>query len=147
MNRDYSDMLSALNAEGVEYLLVGGHALAAHGLPRATRDIDLWVRPTVANAARVLRALARFGAPPGDLTSEDLARKGTVYQVGVAPQRIDILTMIDGVEFDEAWAGRTAIRIGDLNVPVIGRNALLQNKRASGRPQDLADVAHLEAKR
>ena len=144
MNADFSDMLSALNAEGVEYLLVSGHALAAHGFPRATRDIDLWLHPTAANAARALRALARFGAPCGDLTSGDLARKGTIFQIGVAPNRIDLLTMIDGVEFEDAWSGRTETRIGSLRVPVIGRDALVRNKRASGRPQDVADAARLE---
>jgi hypothetical protein len=98
VNPDFSDMLSTLNAEGVEYLVVGGYALGAHGLPRATKDIDIWVRPTAENAERAFRALARFGAPLHGLTMADLASKGTVFQIGVPPLRIDILTMIDGIE-------------------------------------------------
>lgn len=144
MNRDFSDMLSALNDEGVEYLVVGGYAVGAHGLPRATKDIDIWVRPTAENAARVFRALARFGAPSHGLTIADLVTKGTVYQIGVPPQRIDILTAIDGVEFNEAWPERVSSDLGGVPAPVIGRSALVRNKRASGRPQDLADVARLE---
>lgn len=145
MSPDFSEMLSALNAERAEYLVVGGYALAAHGWPRATKDIDVWVRPTAENAERVLRALVRFGAPLHGLVAEDLARRGTVFQIGVPPQRIDILTMIDGVEFDDAWPHRTSAEWGNVRVPVIGRAELLENKRASGRRQDLADIARLEA--
>ena len=137
-------MLSALNAERAEYLVVGGYAVGAHGLPRATKDIDLWVRPTAENAARVFRALARFGAPSHGRTISDFLVKGTVYPIGVPPQRIDILTAIDGVEFDDAWPERISSEMGGVPAPVIGRSALLRNKRASGRPQDLADVARLE---
>ncbi len=145
LNPDFSDMLSALNVEEAEYLLVGGYALAAHGWPRATKDIDLWVRPSAENALRVLRALARFGAPLEGLEKQDLSRPGTVFQIGVPPRRIDILTKVDGVEFEEAWASRTVVDLAGLPVPVIGRAELIRNKRASGRPQDLLDVARLEA--
>lgn len=144
MNPDFHDMLSALSAEGAEYLLVGAYALAVHGLPRATGDIDLWVRPSPDNGRRVLAALARFGAPLGDLTQRDLMTPGTMFQIGVAPRRIDLLTTIDGVEFDEAWAARCVTRVGTLDVPVIDREHLLRNKKAAGRPQDLADAARLE---
>ena len=98
MNPDFRDMLFALNGEGVEYLLVGAYALAVHGMPRATGDIDVWVRPSPENARRTLAALRRFGAPLADLSQADLTRPGTVFQIGVAPRRIDILTAIDGVE-------------------------------------------------
>jgi len=136
-------MLSALSEAGAEYLLVGAYALAVHGHPRATGDIDIWVRPTPENAGRVLRAVARFGAPVRDLSATDLATPGTVFQIGVPPRRIDLMTSIDGVEFDAAWTGRHQARVGDLDVPVIGRSDLVRNKRATGRPQDLADVAAL----
>lgn len=144
LNPDFSDMLSALNAEAVEYLVVGGYALAAHGWPRATKDIDVWVRPTPENAGRVMRALARFGAPLQGLEAHDLARKGVVFQIGVPPRRIDVTTKIDGVEFDEAWPNRIVAQMGTLQAPVIGRSELIRNKRASGRPRDLLDVSRLE---
>ena len=144
LNPDFSDMLSILNAEGVEYLVVGGYALAAHGWPRATKDIDVWVRPTSENAGRVMRALARFGAPLQGLEESDLARKGMVFQIGVPPRRIDVTTKIDGLDFDDAWPSRIVAQMGALRVPVIGRSELIRNKRASGRPKDLLDVALLE---
>lgn len=143
MNPDYREMLSALSAEGAEFLLVGAFALAAHGLPRATGDIDLWVRPSAQNAVRVLHALRAFGAPAGDLTPSDLSDPDVVFQIGVAPRRIDILTAIDGVTFDEAWPERETLPIEGLMVPVLSRRHLAQNKRASGRPKDLADLAWL----
>ena len=144
MNRDFVEMLSALCAAGAEFLIVGAHALAAHGLPRATGDLDLWVRPTPANAERVLAALRTFGAPLFDLEAEDLTRPGTVFQIGMVPCRIDILTSISGVAFDAAWERRMPLRIEGLSVACIGRADLLANKRAAGRPKDLADVATLE---
>lgn len=147
MNRDFVEMLSTLNAERVEYLVVGAHALAVHGHPRATGDLDIWVRPSVENSERVWRALARFGAPLGRLKTAELASPGLVFQIGVPPCRVDILTSIDAVEFDAAWKARVSTRVGELEVAVLGRDHLLDNKRAVGRPRDLADVAALEAER
>lgn len=146
MNRDFAEMLSTLLAEGVEFLVVGAYAVAAHGWPRATGDLDIWVRPTPENAARVLRALRTFGAPSFDLSVDDLTRPDTVFQIGVPPGRIDILSGVSGVGFDEAWPGRMTARLGDLDVPVVGHDALVRNKRACGRPKDLADLAWLERK-
>jgi hypothetical protein len=145
LNPDFAEMLRALSAEGVEYMLVGAYAMAAHGVPRATGDIDIWVRPSRENAGRVLRALDRFGAPRFDLTSGDLTRRGTVFQLGVPPRRIDLLTSIDGVTFDIAWRGRVRCRLGSVTVTVIGREALLRNKRATGRPKDRVDLRLLAA--
>jgi hypothetical protein len=144
VNPDFRDMLSEFTAAGVEYLVVGAYALAAHGMPRATGDIDLWVRPTAENAARVMEALRRFGAPLDQITLEDLSTPGTVFQIGVAPRRIDILTRIEAVEFEEAWAGRLTTEVEGQTIHVLGREAFLRNKRALGRPKDLADVAWLE---
>lgn len=144
MNSDFSDMLSALSAEGVEYLLIGAYAMAAHGVPRATGDIDVWVRPSPDNADRVLRALARFGAPLGDLRAADLIGEGTVFEIGVAPNRVDIMTSIDGVTFDEAWARREAREIDGVTLSVIGRDDLIRSKRATGRARDRADADQLE---
>ncbi|MBC8329159.1 MAG: hypothetical protein H8E31_10485 [Planctomycetes bacterium] len=143
LNPDYSDMLSALSGAAVEYLLVGAYAMACHGLPRATGDIDLWVKPSRENALRVFRALDAFGAPRQDLTQSDLERPGTVFQIGVAPRRIDLLTAIAGVAFEEAWSGRMTVEIAGLVVPVLGRDQLLKNKEAAGRPKDLADLEEL----
>ena len=144
MNPHFREMLSAFIAEGVEFLIVGAYALAAHGVPRATGDLDFWVRPGDDNARRVLQALAAFGAPLHDLSAEDLTQPDVVFQIGVEPARIDILTEIDGVAFDEAWAGRVVSEIDGLRVPVIGRAELIRNKRALGRTRDLADIEALE---
>ena len=144
MNPDFVEMLSELSAAGAEFLVVGAHALAAHGLPRATGDLDIWVRADGENAPRVLEALQRFGAPLFDLSLDDLSKPGTVFQIGTAPARIDILTGVSGLMFEEAWPRRTTVRIGDLSVGVIGREDLIRNKRATGRPQDLVDAERLE---
>ena len=143
MNRDFVEMLAALSAAGVEFLVVGAYAMAAHGIPRATGDIDLWVRPTRLNAERVVHALQSFGAPLFGLTLEDLVRSDTVFQIGVAPNRIDILTGITGVRFEEAWPNRLDVTIDDQSVPVIGLTDLIRNKAATGRPKDQADLIWL----
>lgn len=144
MNRDFVDLLAAFNAQGVEYLVVGAHALAAHGHVRATKDLDIWVRPSPANASRVMAALSAFGSPLHDLTEEDLVHPGLVFQIGVPPIRIDVMNEIDGVDFDAAWPDRLEATFAKLTVPVLSRHHLIANKRASGRLQDLADVEHLE---
>jgi hypothetical protein len=144
VNQDFSDLLSEFNAQRVEYLVVGAHALAAHGHIRATKDLDVWVRPDPANARRVLKALRNFGAPLHDLSESDLSEPGITFQIGVEPLRIDILTQIDGVTFDEAWDGRVLATFAGVSVTVLSRAYLIQNKRASGRKQDLADVEWLE---
>lgn len=137
-------MLSALTAESAEFLVVGAYALAAHGSPRATGDLDCWIRPTPENAERVFRALATFGAPLDQVSRDDLLAPGRIIQIGVAPARVDIMTSIDGVEFDEAWPNRLVVPVDGIDVPLIGRAELIRNKRATGRPRDLADVAQLE---
>lgn len=146
MNRDFVEMLSALIEARVEFLIVGAHALAAHGRPRATGDIDIWVKPATANAERVLVALKAFGAPLFDLTLDDLSRPGIVFQLGLPPYRIDLLTGISGVTFEEAWPDRLISEIEHLSVAFIGRAALIKNKRAAARPKDLVDAADLESK-
>ena len=144
MNRDFVEMLSELSAAGADFLVVGAHALAALGIPRATGDLDIWVRPTEDNAARVLVALERFGAPLFDLTREDLMRSDTVFQIGLPPARIDILAGISGVSFDDAWSRRTTIELDGLQVFVLSREDFIANKRAAGRPKDLLDLALLD---
>lgn len=145
LNEDFRDMLQALNDAGVEYVVVGAHALALHGMPRATGDLDVLVRPSGPNAAGVLRALEAFGAPVGahGVMVDDLQSQGTVYQIGLPPRRIDILTSLTGVSFDEAWAGHVTLQVTGIEVPFLGREELIRNKRATGREKDLVDVKAL----
>jgi hypothetical protein len=136
-------MLSALNDERAEYLVVGAYALGTYLPPRATGDLDVWIRPTPENAERVWRALIRFGAPRRGLNLEDLSSPDIIFHFGVPPQRIDILTSITSVEFVDAWTNRKETTINGLTVQILGREQLLQNKRATGRPKDLVDAENL----
>ncbi len=144
LNPDYLDILSAFEEEGVRYLLVGAYALAVHGHVRATGDIDLWVETSEDNAARTMVALERFGAPLHQIEVRDFVTPGVVFQIGVAPRRIDILTTIDAVDFGAAWPEREEVEVAGLRVPVISRRHLLQNKKATGRARDRADALWLE---
>jgi hypothetical protein len=144
LNSDFRDILSAFCEEKVEFMLVGAYAVAAHGLPRATGDIDLWVKCSDENAERVWAALTRFGAPLGNISKADFVAPANVVQIGVTPRRIDILTQITGVTYEEAEARTVTIELEGLTIPVIGLAHLLQNKSAVGRPQDKADVTRLQ---
>lgn len=145
MNPDFLDLLRALCAAEARFLVVGAYAVGVHGRPRATKDLDVWVEASDYNAPRVIQALTEFGAPLMGLTLDDLRTPGVGLQIGVQPGRIDVLTAISGVAFDEAWSGRVEASFGDdVRCSVIGVQHLLRNKRAAGRPQDLADVAALE---
>ena len=144
MSPDFRDLLAEFNAHGVEFLVVGAYALAAHGLVRATKDLDVWVRPEPANARRTIAALKAFGAPLHDLSVDDLSLPGLIFQIGVEPIRIDVITRIDGVDFHEAWPERVEATFGDQRVNVLARRHLIQNKKAAGRDQDLLDVKWLE---
>ena len=149
MNNDFLDLLGALHDADVRFLVVGAHALAAHGVPRATGDLDIWVQADSANAQRVWQALATFGAPVEELgiAVEDFAAAGNVVQFGQPPRRIDVLTSIDGVDFASAWEKRVVMAIGDSAAPVLAYDDLLRNKQATGRPKDVQDVAMLEQAR
>ena len=144
LNRDYSDMLCEFNAAGVEYLLVGAYALATHGLTRATGDIDLWVNPSRDNGKRVELALLRFGALLEGISAGDFEQPDIIFQIGRSPVRIDIITTIDGVSFEEANRRQQWKDLGGIQVPVISREDLIKNKRAAGRPKDIADAIWLE---
>lgn len=147
LNEDYKDMLQALADEEVSFLLVGAYAMAAHGYPRATMDIDIWVRPSPENADAVMRALSRFGAALLNLTKEDLQVDGTVFQIGVAPRRIDIITAASGLDFEETFKRSLSVELEGIEVHIPGLDDLIRNKRASGRARDLADVEALESLR
>ncbi len=145
LNKDYKDILHALSDEKVRFLLVGAYALAAHGYPRATMDIDIWVMPSPQNAEAVLHALRRFGAPLDNLTEEDLQKDGTIFQIGVAPRRIDIITSADGLDFEEAYDHSLSVTIEGIEIHLPSIDDLIVNKKASGRTKDLADVEALES--
>lgn len=145
MNKDFVEMLFALCDAGADFIVVGAHALALHGHPRATGDLDILVRPSAENAAKVWRALVAFGAPLFDLTLEDLSQPGMVFQMGLPPRRIDILTAIAGVDFDEAAATGVEHVVAGRSIPFLGRATLIANKKAAGRPKDLADLYALES--
>jgi predicted nucleotidyltransferase len=142
-NSDLIDLLRALNDAGAEYLIVGGYAFAVHGRVRATKDADIFVGTDPDNAAKVLLALQTFGAPVEDVTVSDLTVPETFFIMGRAPNQIDIITTIDGVTFDRAWRNRFESTYGGIRVWYIGRDDLIANKEAAGRPQDLLDVAYL----
>lgn len=146
MSEDMRDMLEAMTRAQVEFLVVGAFAMAVHGVPRATGDIDLWVKADSANAERVMRALRDFGAPIEQhaITVADFTTAGLVYQIGLPPNRIDLLTQIDGVTFNAAWSRRASGSLFGVAVPVLGLDDLVANKRASGRPKDRVDVQLLE---
>lgn len=138
---DLKQLLLALNAHGVEYLVVGGWAVGFYSEPRATKDIDLFIRSEVKNSEAVFRALAEFGAPIAELTPADFRDSpSSVFQLGNSPARADVLQSIDGVAFDEAWKNRIVFSLDGVEVHVISADDLIRNKLASGRLQDLADV-------
>jgi hypothetical protein len=143
---DFRDLLIELSDAGAAFVVLGGHAVAFHGHPRATKDLDVLVRADAKNAERVYRALAAFGAPleSFEVTAADFVTYDGVLQIGLPPIRIDILNRAAGISFDEAIAGGDSFELEGRAIPVIGRDALLKNKRAAGRPQDLADVTALE---
>ncbi len=145
LNKDYKEMLQCLLEENVRFLLVGAYAVAVHGFPRATKDIDFFVWATPENAANLMRALTKFGTPLHDISEADLSSEGVVFQIGNSPRRIDIITNISGVKFEQAYANKTIISIEGIEVPVISLEDLIANKRASARTQDLADVEKLES--
>ena len=144
MHPDFKDLLREFIDQGVDFLLVGAHALAAHGHVRATKDIDLWVRPENTNARRVYTARARFGAPLDGVDVSDFETPGVVFQIGIEPVGIDVLTAVDGLEFEEAWTRRVFAQLQELAVPLISKPDLVLYEKPSGRLQDLADVEKLE---
>ena len=144
LNKNYKDILLILSENKVKFLLVGAYAMAAHGFPRSTMDIDLLVMPAPENAFLVLDSLEKFGAPVTNLSVEDLQKKGLIFQIGVAPCRIDILTSIDGLEFEDVYARSNIIEIEGLSVHVLSIPDLIINKRSTGRIKDIADAEMLE---
>jgi hypothetical protein len=144
MNPDFLDIVRELSDAETRFIIVGAYAVNIYVDPRATGDLDIWIEASAENAARVVKAVRNFGAPLTDLTESDFASPGITFQIGVAPRRIDILTEITGVEFGEAWSTREMRPFGPFSIPFLGRECLIKNKRATGRPKDLADLDFLE---
>ena len=144
MHKDFKDLLSAFNAHSVRYLIVGGYAYARYTEPRTTKDLDLFLRPDPENALATFKALAEYGAYLADASADDFARPGTIFQIGVAPFRVDLICNIDGLTFDEAWnTSEPALVDDEIPVRYISSDNLIANKLAAGRPQDLVDVDKL----
>jgi len=144
LNSDYKDMLCILLDNEVKFLLVGAYAMGAHGYPRATGDIDIWIEPSEDNSKRAYRSLTLFGAPVEQLDEATFVKHGIVFQIGVAPRRIDIITAISGVEFDQAYQQRYTIEFEGLKLPMLSLADLIKNKRATGRDKDRLDADRLE---
>lgn len=144
LNKDFKEFAGLLNSIGVEYRVVGGYALAAHGHPRYTAHLDLWVRPAERDVEKLLDVLNRFGFGAIGLKADDFLQPGAVVQLGYPPSRIDLLTAIDGVEFDACYARRLVMNIAGVDLPIIGLEEFRANKRAAGRAQDLADLEALD---
>lgn len=140
---DFRDLLALFNAHNVEYMIVGGYALAFHGAPRFTGDLDVLVKPDPDNARRILEALGAFGFASVGLTTGDFEGSDQVVQLGVPPVRVDIITSLTGVSWEEAFSGRATGIYGDIPVHYIGREQFVANKRAIGRKRDLADLEAL----
>ncbi len=147
VNRDFSELLSAFANARVRYLIVGAHAVAYHAEPRFTKDLDLWVDPSTTNAAKVWAALSQVGAPLKGVTVDDFADPELMSQIGIEPNRIDIMMGISGVRFETAWPARVRSKYGDVSVHIISRTHLLRSKRAAGRPKDLLDITNLTRRR
>ena len=143
MNSDFKDLLRAFSEEEVRYLVVGGYAYAEHVEPRYTKDLDVWIERSADNAGRVLAALHNFGAPLRELSKDDLTSPGTFYQIGLPPNRIDIITQLEEMDFADCWGRRKTGQIGELVVEYISAHDLMENKERTGRPHDLADLEHL----
>ena len=146
LNEDYREMLQLLLEEQVDFMIVGAYALGTHGYPRATGDIDIWVKPDPFNSKKTFRALARFGAPLDGIKPDDFSTEGIIFQIGVIPRRIDIITKVDGITYKEADEDKISVEIGELNIPVISLEKLIKNKSATGREKDKLDIKTITGK-
>ncbi len=147
LNEDYKEMLQLLLEEQVDFMIVGAYALGAHGYPRATGDIDIWVKPDKKNSEKIYKVLARFGAPLDQVERNDFATKGIIYQIGVIPRRIDLITEIDGVTYREADEDKVTTEVEGLSIPILSLDKLIKNKMSTGREKDELDVRLLKRKK
>ena len=145
LNEDYNEMLQILSDNKVKFLVVGAYAMGAYGYPRATGDFDIWIEASAENAKRVYKSLAEFGAPLEEVNEQTFCELGIMFQIGVAPRRIDIITRIDGVEFEKAFLQKYQIQINDIDVPFISKDNLIKNKLSTGRDKDKLDADYLQS--
>lgn len=143
-NPDFRDLLQELSAAGAEFIIVGAHAVVFYAAPRYTKDLDVWVKPTKENSKRVYEALRKFGADVSDLTVDDLSTEGTIFQIGIEPNRIDVITKVEGLEFSRAWKNTAKSTYSGVAISILGKEDLILNKRKVARAQDLLDVKNLE---
>ena len=144
LNEDYKEMVQILLDNEVRFLVVGAYAMGAHGYPRATGDLDIWVEADKTNSRKLYDALVQFGSPVSQLNKDTFCEHGIVFQIGVAPRRIDILTHIDGVDFDQAYESKEIVELEGLSIPFLSKENLIKNKRATGRQRDKLDADNLE---
>ncbi len=144
LNEDYKEMLQILLNNEVKFLIVGAYAMGAHGYPRATGDFDIWVEASAENSRKIYKSLFEFGAPLLDISETAFVEKGVIFQIGVAPRRIDIITHIDGVIFEEAYKTKELIEIESLRIPLISKENLIKNKQSTNREKDKIDVNYLK---
>jgi len=144
LNKDYRDILQSLLKNEVEFLVVGAYAMGAQGYPRATGDIDVWINASGINSKKIFKALADFGAPVSNISETTFAEEGVIFQIGVMPRRIDVITHIDGVNFKDAYAAKLVVEIDGLKIPFLAKADIIKNKLASGRPKDRLDVEYLK---
>jgi len=143
LNEDYREILQILLRNEVKFLVVGAYAMAAYGYPRATGDFDIWVDTTLENSQRIYKSVSDFGAPLAEITERTFTEKGIVFQIGVAPRRIDIITHIDGVEFHNAYQDKEEVEIENMKIPFLSKSNLIKNKKSTGREKDKIDIIYL----
>ena len=146
LNEDYKEMLQILLNNEVKFLVVGAYAMGAYGYPRATGDFDIWIEASPDNSRKIYKALSEFGASLSDITKDTFIKEGIIFQIGVAPRRIDIITHIDGVNFQEAYKSRKSVEIETLPIPFISKENLIKNKQSTGREKDSLDANYLKKK-
>lgn len=144
LNEDYKEILQILLSNKAKFLIIGAYAMGAYGYPRATGDFDIWVEASAENSKKIYKSLSEFGAPLADITENFFTGKGGIFQIGVAPRRIDIITHIDGVIFEEAYKTKELIKIENLQVPFLSKDKLIKNKQSTGREKDKLDVKYLK---
>lgn len=143
LNKDYKEMLQILLKNKVKFLVVGAYAMGAYGYPRATGDIDIWIESSPGNSEKIYQSLSEFGAPISDIEQKTFCEEGIIFQIGLAPRRIDIITKIEGVNFQNAYSDKREIEVEGIKIPFISKEDLIRNKESTGREKDKLDAKYL----